>query len=110
MGDDISEEDPIESIKYYVQQLKIIMQPVLITILLSMLWVKLRYPPSKSFRTGLVTVSTPSIGASFGTSNEDDNKMSLIIAGIIMGQIVVSTCIMACLMHFGKIQVVIFVT
>jgi hypothetical protein len=55
---DIEVEDDNEvelaSIKYYIEQLYNIMQPVMLCIILSVVWVKLSNPPPLFFDTGIV--------------------------------------------------------
>jgi hypothetical protein len=48
-----SEEVELESVRYYIEQLYFIMQPVMLCIALSVLWVKLANPPPLFFATGI---------------------------------------------------------
>ncbi|KAJ3324786.1 Presenilin-1 [Boothiomyces sp. JEL0866] len=103
-----TEEEKIQNIKFYVGQLYTILKPVTLTILTSILWVKLNNPSTPYFATNEIPRQVASVGTSFGTSGNtsSDNQQSLIIAGIIMGQIVVATVIMACLFRYGQVKII----
>ncbi|KAJ3271770.1 hypothetical protein HDV01_006378 [Terramyces sp. JEL0728] len=103
-----TEEEKIQNIKFYVGQLYTILKPVTLTILTSILWVKLNNPSTPYFATNEIPRQAASVGTSFGTSgnSSSDNQQSLIIAGIIMGQIVVATVVMACLFRYGQVKII----
>ncbi|KAJ3259290.1 Presenilin-1 [Boothiomyces macroporosus] len=103
-----TEEEKIQNIRFYVGQLYTILKPVTLTILTSILWVKLSNPSPPYFATNEIPRQVASVGTSFGTSGNStsDNQQSLIIAGIIMGQIVVATVIMACLFRYGQVKII----
>jgi presenilin 1 len=100
-----TEEERLEMMSHYIEQLYIILKPVIICIILSVVWVKLANPAEPYFATGIATRAAPSLGNSIGSVGGESDNFSFIIAGIIMAQIVVSTVGMACLMYYGKIKV-----
>ena len=102
-----TEEEKKATFNHFVQQLYIILKPVILCIALSLLWVKLSNPSEPYFSTGFVQSRAPSIGTAIGSVGGAVDNQSLIIAGIIMGQIVVSTVIMAALMYYGKMKIML---
>ena len=100
-----TDEEKMATFDHMVNQLYIIIQPVILCIALSLLWVKLSTPAEPYFATGIVVPRAPSIGTAIGSVGGEADNQSLIIAGIIMAQIVVSTVIMAALMYYGKMKI-----
>ena len=102
-----TEEEKKATFNHFVRQLYIILKPVMICIGLSLLWVKLSNPADPYFSTGFVQSRAPSIGSAIGSVGGAADNQSLIIAGIIMAQIVVSTVVMAALMYYGKMKIML---
>jgi presenilin 1 len=101
------EDDLYERLRFYIKELNTLLKPVLLCIFTSIMWVKLNNPAILFFETRVAAPNEPSFGKSFGTTGGQSDSESLLFAAIIMGQIVVSTVIMACLMHYGKVKIIL---
>jgi presenilin 1 len=103
------EKDHISNISHYVDQLYIIIKPVVATILLSMLWIKLTNPLPLYFATGQVRIQQVTLSSSLGVASGGADSSSLVVAGIIMAQIVVFTVMIALLFKFKKAHYLVYV-
>lgn len=105
-----NQDEMIENLAFYIEQLYVIMKPVTSCILLSVLWVKLANPYQPYFAVNGGGYSRPSLSNQFGSDGSDGSSVdsSLVIAGIIAGQIVVVTVIIALLIKYKKVQFIYY--
>ena len=105
-----NQDEMIENLAFYIEQLYVIMKPVTSCILLSVLWVKLANPYQPYFAVSGGGYSRPSLSNQFGSDGSDGSSVdsSLVIAGIIAGQIVVVTVIIALLIKYKKVQFIYY--
>lgn len=88
-----------------MEQIYVILKPVLLCILFSILWVKLANPPTPYYNTGATSPSSPvSVGDAFGSGGSGSDASSLQTALIIMAQIIGATIIIALLFKFGQVK------
>ena len=104
-----AEKEEVANISHYVDQLYIIIKPVVATILLSVLWVKLTNPAELYFATGQVRIQQVTFSSTLGVNTGGDDSSSLVVALIIMAQIVVFTVIIALLFKFKKAHYLLYI-
>jgi presenilin 1 len=103
--------DTLSELKFYLNQIYLILKPVILCILLSVLWVKLTTPQAAYFETGVGKESraAPDIyngGAAAAVgADQGDAGQSVITALIIMAQIVVVTIIVFLLFKYNQMKV-----
>ncbi|KAI8908309.1 Presenilin-domain-containing protein [Gorgonomyces haynaldii] len=103
------EEERRRDVRFYIQQLALILRPVFATLFLSVLWVKLSHPTPDYYEVGY-TLDQPrvSFGQTFGSTGSSNDLTSLWVALIILGQIVVATILFACAFKYGKAHYVYY--
>ena len=109
----ISENEPpsIQELKFFLNQLYLILKPVMACILLSILWVKLTNASINYWDYGFTNQSNAGLsGGSVGAIFDSDASPggisnALLIALIIIGQIVVATFVILCLFRYGKLEI-----
>ncbi|OZJ06304.1 hypothetical protein BZG36_00688 [Bifiguratus adelaidae] len=105
------DEETAEELKYYMHQVYLVIQPVMMCIVLSIFWVKIAYSSSNSDYRQVVKVSTSYIttGSSSGSFSSGSSSSSLLssfgTAAIIISQIIVVTIIIVCLFKYGCIKI-----
>ncbi|KAI9094414.1 Presenilin-domain-containing protein [Phlyctochytrium arcticum] len=104
--EELTEEEKMEDLKFYLEQIYLIIKPVLCCIALSILWVKLTTPFEPNFSTGLSQQSAPSttVGGNFGVG-PSGNGEAFVGALIILAQIVVATVVVVVLFYFNCMKV-----
>ncbi|KAJ3189259.1 hypothetical protein HDU85_002887 [Gaertneriomyces sp. JEL0708] len=104
--DELTEEEKLEDLKFYMEQIYLILKPVLCCIFLSILWVKLTTDYSSYFDTGIGLPSAPSsaVGTAFGV-NDGNSGSAFVSALTILGQIVGATIVVVALFYFNCMKV-----
>ncbi|KAJ3414747.1 hypothetical protein HDV05_006086 [Chytridiales sp. JEL 0842] len=108
----LTDPDTLDELRYYLNQIYLILTPVIICILLSVLWVKLTTVSPPYYQTGVGKESRAlpdiynggAIGAVGGGSGSDAQQ-SLITALIILAQIVVVTFIVFLLFKYNQMKI-----
>ncbi|TPX72885.1 hypothetical protein SpCBS45565_g00216 [Spizellomyces sp. 'palustris'] len=102
----LTEEEKLEDLKFYMEQVYLIIKPVLCCIALSILWVKLTTQSSPNFNTGIGETAAPpsTVGSTFG-SDDKGNGNAFINALIILGQIVGATIVVVVLFYFNCMKI-----
>ena len=98
-------QDRKRDLRFYIQQLAVILRPIFLTLLLSIFWVKITNPPLEYYNIDIPQAFTPSLSSSFGGTTAGNNLNALWIALAIIGQIVIATFLFACAFYFNKAYV-----
>ncbi|KAJ3149119.1 Presenilin-1 [Geranomyces michiganensis] len=108
---ELSEEEKIEDLKYYMEQIFLIIKPVIACMALSILWVKLTTESTPLYDSGIAvqTAPTTSVGANLGFSGSSSGS-AFLSAAAILGEIIGATLIIVALFYFNcmKILYVLF--
>ncbi|KAJ3185583.1 Presenilin-1 [Geranomyces variabilis] len=110
---ELTEEEKIEDLKYYMEQIFLIIKPVIACMALSILWVKLTTESTPLYDSGIALQSaapTTSVGASLGFSSSSSGSAFASAAGI-LGEIIGATLVIVALFYFNcmKILYAVFV-
>ncbi|KAL1925757.1 uncharacterized protein VTP21DRAFT_640 [Calcarisporiella thermophila] len=105
-GVDPSAYDPdmIEEFKFYMEQIYLIIRPVVVCIVLSILWVKIANSGKSSYRP---VAAYQVFTETSSTTTSEQFLGSLANAGIIIGQIILVTIIIVCLFKHGFIKILV---
>jgi hypothetical protein len=105
---DVDEQEYADELRFYIRQIYLVIQPVVICIILSIFWVKVAYsgtsdytPVSPSYSIGVSSSSSSDTSSSSSSSVVS----SLTTALLIVGQIIVVTVVIVFLFRKGWIKV-----
>ncbi|KAI9343850.1 Presenilin-domain-containing protein [Zopfochytrium polystomum] len=107
------DEEDVENVKFYMNQLYVILRPVLLCIVLSILWVKVTNPVSPLFDAGLSGQSpdifvgglTSVVAGNADNADTGDSGASVKAALIILGQVVGATIVIVLLFIFNCMKI-----
>ncbi|KAI8580517.1 hypothetical protein K450DRAFT_237431 [Umbelopsis ramanniana AG] len=105
----LDEEEYADELRFYIRQIYLVIQPVVICIILSIFWVKVSFSGTSDYAPVRPSYSIGSSSASTttGTSSSSSVVSSLTTALVIVGQIVVVTVAIVFFFRKGWIKVLI---
>ncbi|KAJ3171546.1 Presenilin-1 [Geranomyces variabilis] len=104
---ELTEEEKIEDLKYYMEQIFLIIKPVIACMALSILWVKLTTESTPLYDSGIarqIAAPTTSVGTSLGFSSSSSGSAFVSAAGI-LGEIVGATLVIVALFYFNCMKI-----
>ncbi|TPX62270.1 hypothetical protein PhCBS80983_g00576 [Powellomyces hirtus] len=105
-AEELTEDEKMEDLKFYMEQIYLIIKPVICCMALSILWVKLTTEFEENYSTGIDQQSPPqtTVGSSFGFSRNSSGS-AFVSALAILGQIVGATILVAILFYFNCMKI-----
>ncbi|KAJ3038021.1 hypothetical protein HDV00_001065 [Rhizophlyctis rosea] len=106
----LTEEEKAEDLKYYMEQIFLIIKPVICCIILAILWVKLTSSVDEYYdsSTGASSGGSTGVGSVVGGSTDNSGgavTQSFVTAFIILGEIIGSTIVIVILFYFGFMKI-----
>lgn len=103
----LDEEEYADELRFYIRQIYLVIQPVVICIILSIFWVKVSFSGTSDYTPVRPSYSIGSSSASTttGTSTSSSVVSSLTTALVIVGQIIVVTVAIVFFFRKGWIKV-----
>ncbi|CAO3668080.1 unnamed protein product [Umbelopsis vinacea] len=107
----LDEEEYADELRFYIRQIYLVIQPVVICIILSIFWVKVAFSGSSDYTPvrPSYSIGSPSTSSSSGDTSSSSSTVvsSLTTALLIVGQIIVVTVIIVFLFRKGWIKVLV---
>ncbi|KAJ3012873.1 hypothetical protein HKX48_006022 [Thoreauomyces humboldtii] len=102
----MTEEERLQDMKFYMEQIYLIIQPVVCCIILSILWVKLTTASVPNYDTGIAQAAPTqsTAGSSFGVSTSGGNGSAFLSALGILGEIIGATVVIVILFWFNLMR------
>lgn len=105
----LDEEEYADELRFYIRQIYLVIQPVVICIILSIFWVKVAFSGSSDYTPvrPSYSIGSPSTSSSSGDTSSSSSTVvsSLTTALLIVGQIIVVTVVIVFLFRKGWIKV-----